>query len=155
MTQNTVYVLPGRCIGCRQCELVCSFVKEQVYSPQLARIRVVQIESKSLSVPVTCAYCERPACEEVCPTGAMIYNPETKSAKVITELCIGCKECVNVCPLGAVEISTKTGTAIRCDLCEGDPACIEVCPVDALKYGPYQHTAENKRRERIETWNLE
>lgn len=155
MNQMAVYALPERCIGCRQCELICSFEKEKVYSPQLARIRVVQVESKSLSVPVTCAYCEKPVCEEVCPTDAMIFDRKTKSAKVITELCIGCKECVNACPLGAVEISTKTGASIRCDLCEGDPACVKVCPVDALKFGLYQHTAEIKRRERTEAMKLD
>lgn len=155
MDQKIVYALPDRCIGCKQCELICSFEKEKLYSPQLARIRVVQFEEKCLSVPVTCTYCERPICEEACPTGAMVHNRETNTAMVKDDLCIGCKECVNACPLGAVDISIRTGTAIRCDLCNGDPECVKACPVDALKFGPSHFTAKDKRRGRVEVWGLE
>ena len=155
MSQKIVTSLPDRCTGCRQCEIICSFEKEMKYTPQLARIRVVQFGDKSLNVPVTCTYCEKPVCEEVCPTGAMTHDSETGAASVVEELCLGCKECVNACPLGAIVIHPQKGCALRCDLCGGDPACVKFCSFDALKFETTQYAAKDKRRERVEAWSLE
>jgi len=155
LSRKVVSALPQLCIGCKQCEMFCSFEQEGAYSPRLARIRVVKYEDKCLSVPVTCAYCEQPVCEEACPVGAMQHEPGSGAAKVVEELCIGCKECVNACPLGAVELHPKKGTALRCDQCQGDPACVKYCPAGALKYEPLHHTVRDKRRARVAAWNLD
>src|SRR5450756_835694 len=76
MIDRIVVSYPELCTGCRQCELTCSYVHEGVYSPGLSRIRLVRFEGEGLSVPVTCVYCRRPYCEEVCPTGAMTHDPQ-------------------------------------------------------------------------------
>ncbi len=155
MNQKVVNAIPQRCTGCKQCELFCSYEHEGVYSPRLARIRVVKFEDKCLSIPVTCAYCERPVCEEICPVGAMQHDPVTGAAKVSEDLCIGCKECINVCPLGAIELHPKRGAAMRCDQCQGDPVCVKYCPADALKYEPLSHAVRDKRRTRAASWCLD
>lgn len=149
MDQKVVSANPQLCAGCKQCELMCSFQHEGVYSPRLARIRVVQFEDQCLNVPVTCAYCERPVCEEVCPTGAMTHDPATGAARVREELCIGCKECVNACPLGAIDLHPRKAVAMRCDLCGGDPICVKYCPAGALKFQPLHHSVRDKRRSRV------
>src|SRR5659263_160586 len=100
MVQKAVTVDPKLCTGCGQCTMVCSFKHEGVYSPRLSCIKLVRIEDKCLTVPVICAYCEDPICEKVCPVGAMTHDSKTGAAKVLSDLCFGCKECVNACPLG-------------------------------------------------------
>jgi len=155
LTDKIVNANPELCTGCRQCELLCSFAHEEVYSPRLSRIKVVKFEDKCLSIPVTCTYCEKPVCEEVCPVGAMTQNPDTGAALVVDELCIGCKECANACPLGAIEMHPKRGTALRCDLCGKDPICVKYCPSGALKYDFPHHAVKEKRRSRVVGWHLE
>lgn len=155
MDVRIVVADPDLCSGCKQCELICSFVHEKRYSPRLSRIKVVHFEERGLSVPVTCAYCDRPVCEDVCPVGAMTHNPETGGALVKEELCLGCKECVSACPLGAIEMHTTKRIALRCDLCDGDPACVKHCSYKALKYEPSHSSVKGKRRARVEAWNIE
>ncbi|MQY69457.1 MAG: 4Fe-4S dicluster domain-containing protein [Firmicutes bacterium] len=154
MVMKIVNVIPELCTGCKQCELVCSFKHGGSYSPLLSLINVVKFEDRCLSVPVTCTYCERPLCEEVCPVGAITHDPVTGVAKVDEDLCIGCNECVNACPFGAIKMSPK-GIAMRCDLCDGDPECVKYCPAGALKYEAPQHSVENKRRSRVVALNLD
>jgi len=146
--QKVLVVDPNLCTGCRQCELACSYHHEGFYSPHLSRIRVVKFEDRCLNVPVVCSYCERPPCEEVCPTGAMSHAAGQTYAVVVEERCIGCKECVHVCPLGAVGIHPRKGTAMRCDLCRGDPACVKVCTAGALKFEPVEEEVRDRRRAR-------
>jgi len=154
MNKKVVSAVTDRCSGCKQCELICSFVHEQRYSPRLSRIKVIHFEDKGLSIPVTCTYCDRPLCEEVCPVGAMTFDPEHGAARVREELCLGCKECLNACPLGAVEMHPTKHVALRCDLCQGDPACVKFCPFKALKFEPSHLSVKSKRRARVEAWNV-
>ncbi len=41
--------------------------------------------------------------------------------------CIGCKQCVQACPFGAIQMHPVTKKAIKCDLCGGKPKCVEIC----------------------------
>lgn len=153
--ERGITVIPQLCTGCEQCALTCSFVHESVYAPSLSRVKVVKFADKCLNVPVTCAYCEQPVCEEVCPVQAITHDPITGSAKVAEDICLGCKECVNACPLGAIEMHPQKGIAMRCDLCGGDPSCVKQCPAGALRYEPLEHAVSEKRRARVVGWNLE
>lgn len=139
---------PGLCTGCRQCEIVCSYAHEGVYWPAVSRIRLVRFEDVCASYPVACAYCDRPPCEEACPTGAMTHDPRTGFAMVVEGKCIGCKECLHVCPLGAIDLHPKTKIPHRCDLCGGDPACLNVCTAGAIRYGAPGEASAGKRRAR-------
>jgi len=144
--EKFLVVYPDLCTGCRLCESACSYQHEGVYSPSLSRIRLVRFEDRCLNVPVVCSYCERPPCEASCPTGAMSLAPDGRYALVREDQCIGCKECVHACPLGAVQFHPRSGVAMRCDLCRGDPACVKVCAAGAIRYEPLDAAVREKRR---------
>ncbi len=151
--EKFLVVYPDLCTGCRLCEAACSYRHEGVYSPSLSRVRVVKFEDRCLSVPVVCNYCEQPPCEASCPTGAMSAAPDGRYALVREDRCIGCKECVHACPLGAVHLHPRSGVAIRCDLCRGDPECVKVCTAGALRYEPLEAAVREKRRARAASLN--
>ncbi len=149
MHGKVITIDPQKCIGCKQCAMNCSYKHEGVYSKSMARIKFVSFEEICLTVPVTCAYCEDPVCEKVCPTGAMTRDPKTGFEKVVEELCIGCKECANACPIGAIDMHPTKKVPLRCDLCGGDPQCVEYCPGKALKYEDISVAMKDKRRKRV------
>ena len=73
------------------------------------------------------------------------------SLHIDAEKCIGCKDCMQACPFGAIALlpyardgrlvaqamsSEPKVFASKCDLCEGiegGPACVRVCPHQALR----------------------
>ncbi len=50
----------------------------------------------------------------------------------ITEKCIGCGACKNVCPVNAITGSTKVKHSINQDTCTKCGACHQICPVKAI-----------------------
>jgi Fe-S-cluster-containing hydrogenase component 2 len=46
--------------------------------------------------------------------------------------CVGCEECLHVCPTGAIIMKDEKAEIIqhKCDQCE---RCIPACPVKAIK----------------------
>lgn len=145
---KSLVVDPNLCTGCRQCEIVCSYLHEGVYWPAVSRVRLVRFEEVCANYPVVCAYCDKPPCEEMCPTGAMTHDAQTGFATVVERKCIGCKECLVACPLGIVGLHPETKTSYRCDLCGGDPACVKVCTARAIRYEPLATAVAQKRRAR-------
>ena len=57
------------------------------------------------------------------------------------QLCIGCRECLEACPFGAMQFSDEAETAVKCDLCvhrlsDGlAPACSTVCATGCISWG--------------------
>jgi len=48
------------------------------------------------------------------------------------EKCIGCGECVDVCPVEVYEMQDGKSVAINADECLGCESCVEVCDQDAI-----------------------
>ena len=73
------------------------------------------------------------------------HNPESISFKpqiaYYSNKCIGCAECVSVCPSGAQKI-TNEGHVFERSLCCGCGKCEEVCLGDALKFYGREITVE-------------
>ena len=56
-----------------------------------------------------------------------MYKPEVNDEK-----CIGCEECVEVCPVDVYEIQEKKSVPVNGEECIGCESCIEVCEQNAI-----------------------
>ncbi len=100
------------------------------------------------SLPVMCQHCAKPACVDVCPTGASMKRADG-IVLVDRHICIGCRYCMMACPYKARSFAHEEqtgqqphlprgkGTVEACTLCvhridEGRlPACVEACTAKA------------------------
>jgi len=139
---------PDKCTGCRTCELVCSFDRFKVFDPYWARISVYRDERNGVFIPVVCMQCEVAPCMESCPSEALYRDEKTNAVVVNEDKCIGCRLCVNACPVGAIKIDPVSKVAFKCDLCGGDPKCVKHCRTNALTYEEEVKAAYRKARER-------
>jgi len=53
------------------------------------------------------------------------------TATVDTEKCTGCGECVDVCPLDAIEIQNDVAV-VDPEECSDCGSCVDVCPTEAI-----------------------
>lgn len=132
---------PKKCCGCRTCELICSYKREEVFNPSFSRIRRVTLLEELEFIPLTCMQCEDAPCIEACPSGAL-NRDENGIIKINYDQCIGCKMCVITCPFGNV-IATKN-KVIKCELCNGEPECVKHCPASALTYVERERISSDK-----------
>ena len=133
-SQKRLFVTPERCIGCRSCEIACSFAHSPALGrPGLSRIRAYTMTPET-HVPVTCLQCQDAACVKVCPTAALVRCTKTGAIEVVTERCIGCMMCTQACPFGNIHVEPATNEIVKCDVCGGDPACAKFCPTAALEW---------------------
>jgi Fe-S-cluster-containing hydrogenase component 2 len=139
---------PERCTGCRACEAACSFKKEKVFSPELSRMRVVKLDEDGVDIPTGCEHCEGAPCIQICPVRAIKRKAETGAVVVDQNACIGCKQCMVVCPFGAIHFDCAKKAVFKCDLCDGDPECVRWCFTGGVTYG---ETAELPARKRHRT----
>lgn len=153
MSEKILYIDPQKCIGCKRCELICSQYHEEKYQPLLSRIRVLLFEDIGLGIPTACSDCRVMVCQDVCPSGAIRGN--TVGATIIEERCVGCKQCIFVCPFGGAGFNEGKGVALKCDLCDGDPQCVIDCPTDALQFIDIDRAVMNKKRDHIKEIILE
>jgi len=119
-----------RCTGCVICALACSGREHGGYNPRIANLEVRMSPEGLVHFPVVCHQCERAPCMKSCEVDAITRNDDTGAVVVDAELCIGCGDCEEACPLGMIKMVDKT--AHKCDLCGGDPLCIKECPAGAL-----------------------
>lgn len=139
-------ISPEKCIGCRSCELACSFNKTNEFNPKHSAVSVITYDEAAISVPVMCMQCEDAACMKVCPVGAT--TRDEKGAVVVDDKkCIVCKMCVSACPLGNISFNSVERKIIKCNLCNGEPKCEQFCPAGAIQYK--EGTAANMNKKKI------
>lgn len=126
-------ISPEKCIGCRTCELVCSFNKENEFNPKNSAVSVLMYDEAAISVPMMCMHCEEAACQKVCTVSA-ISKDEEGNVIIDKDKCIGCKMCVSACPFGNISVHPKTRKMIKCDLCGGEAKCAQWCPTGAIEF---------------------
>ena len=127
-------IVPDNCKGCRACERACTSFHKQELSPEKPRLTVLSGEEPKTGVPVMCMQCEKAACANVCPVGAITRDEETGAWLVNHVKCIGCKLCVNACPFGAISYDSISRMIYKCDLCQGDPSCAKKCHFGAITF---------------------
>lgn len=144
--QRSLNIDPGKCTGCRQCEMACSYEKEGAFNPSKSRIRVFTFDAEARFVPYTCTQCSEAWCMQACPVDAIKLNLSTGAKEVHADLCVGCKVCTIACPFGTINYNASTGKVAKCDLCEGDPACAKACPTQAITFVDSNWTGLDKMR---------
>lgn len=164
---------PGKCIGCRTCEIACVLAHSTAdaadamvkMSPASFNPRLMVVKTTTVSTPVQCRQCDDAPCAAVCPTGTLVLRNNT--VEVIPSRCIGCKSCMIACRFGVIEVlpceamytdgSLSSGThveAVKCDLCAhraNGPACVAVCPTKAISVIDADVLAKASRKRREHT----
>lgn len=131
MTNRLKIDVTAQCVGCRQCELICSIFHEGIFAPWLSRVLVHRNETISHSVPHICHQCIDAKCQKACPNQAITFN-ENGILTINLELCNGCGKCVVACPFHVMGMNYEKQKAFKCDLCGGEPQCVKVCPEHVL-----------------------
>ena len=68
---------PGKCIGCRTCEVACALAHSAPdalakLSPASFIPRLKVVKTAKVSTPVQCRQCDDAPCAAVCPTGTLV-----------------------------------------------------------------------------------
>ncbi len=118
------------CVGCRTCEVTCSYNHFRAVSPALSRIHVIKLEEIGIDMAVACIGCVEKPCLE-CPTDALSAG-EKGELIFEKEKCGFCDTCTGACPIGAIIMYNDQ--PLLCDLCDGETRCVKECPTGALSY---------------------
>ena len=137
-----------RCIGCNACSVAC----KQENNVQLGEVwnKVYGLEGDFYPkpdvrvLPMFCQQCSTAPCKITCET--LGYNAIIRRADGIVYVdanrCMGCQQCVPVCPFKAMGFNTETNKAEKCDNCRHRidvglaPACVITCMAITREYGP-------------------
>jgi carbon-monoxide dehydrogenase iron sulfur subunit len=149
-----------RCLACKACEVQCALahsqatsLSEALDSGEALQPRVHVEAAGQSALPLQCRHCQDAPCVMVCPTEAIARASADSPVLVDSERCIGCGQCILVCPFGVIDLSRQGKGVVKCDLCAArtrdgqEPACVEACPTRALKYQDAQAFTADRRRQ--------
>ncbi|MCI8468417.1 MAG: 4Fe-4S dicluster domain-containing protein [Eggerthellaceae bacterium] len=160
MTKYAFAFDAARCTGCKTCNLACKDYHD--LSPQVTFRKIYEYAGGSFVrdakgtlvqnvwtnyISMNCNHCDKPACVEVCPTGAM-HRDDQGFISVDHDRCVGCKYCEMACPYNVPSYDADLGQMRKCDGCServaaGEtPICVDACPLYALDFG----TEEDMRK---------
>jgi len=117
-----------RCVGCQACMFAC------VRRLGKGGLEGTSIHVKSAGgirkgfVVIVCRACHDPPCARVCPTDALVTR-EGGGVRLKNKLCIGCENCVEACPFGAIfwdPLQNKPEVCVYCGY------CAPYCPYNVL-----------------------
>lgn len=136
----TIHTDAGRCMGCRACETACKQEHRLPAGPRyvvITETETVEEGTEKLQFhSIRCHHCEKPACIEACPSGAIVKRDDGP-VLVNQDRCTGCRRCLSACPYGVPQFGTG-GRMEKCNLCvhrlDGGelPACVRACPAEAI-----------------------
>jgi len=132
--QKSLHIDPGKCTGCLQCEMACSYEHTGTFNPSRSFIKVFTFHHEGRFAPYTCTQCDEAWCMRACPVAAISIDASTGAKVVSDDKCVGCKVCTIACPFGTINYAQSTGKVVKCDLCGGDPQCAAACPTAAITY---------------------
>lgn len=145
--RKQIHVDSNLCTGCGICTMACSVKKSGRFNPLLSGIRIDSDDERGTCTPELCRQCFKPACVRACPAERVwaksepfqppISQDERTGAIVLDstrESCIGCMECMEACPFGAIRFAPEDDLLVKCDTCGGDPECVKFCPTGAIRF---------------------
>jgi Fe-S-cluster-containing dehydrogenase component/formate-dependent nitrite reductase membrane component NrfD len=97
-------------------------------------------DTKRFFTVMRCNHCTDAPCVAICPTRAL-RKRQDGIVDFDTDLCIGCKSCMQACPYDSLYIDPDEKTAQKCNYCVHrvsvglEPACVVVCPEHAIVAG--------------------
>ena len=138
---------PSKCVGCRNCEYACAFLKTNDFRRRDSMIRMNFYPEQRICIPLTCLHCTDAFCMEVCPAGAITRKNNTGAVSIDPRLCVGCKMCMLACPFGNIHYDPYAKVSLKCDLCQGEPNCVKFCISGALQYVEEEDAYCDKRSE--------
>jgi anaerobic carbon-monoxide dehydrogenase iron sulfur subunit len=128
MAKRLAVVDVDRCVGCQSCMFACA---RRLGNGGLEG-SCIHVHSaggmRKGFVVVVCRACPDPSCDRVCPTDALVRRTGG-GVRVKNDLCIGCGNCVEACPFGAVFWDDTQNKPIICIHCG---YCVGYCPYDVL-----------------------
>lgn len=134
-----------QCIGCYSCLTACKNWHD-IPAGEEGRKKLIDLTEGEYPLidrwifPVACMQCDHPPCVSVCPTEASFQRPDG-IVVIDQEKCIGCGECIEVCPYNLRTMRKGIGKADACDMCVDRldqgllPYCLASCPGEAMVFG--------------------
>jgi len=132
------------CIGCHACSTACKSENQVPIGVSRTWVKYTEVgtypDVKRNFQVTRCNHCSNPPCVRICPVTAM-YQRTDGIVEFDSDVCIGCKGCMQACPYDAVYIDPSTGTAAKCHFCAHrvetglEPACVVVCPTHSIIAG--------------------
>ncbi len=110
MTRWVMVIDLKKCIGCATCTTACkveNFLPAETlwnhnYDYEIGKYPNVTRHF----LPVPCMHCQKPACAEVCPSGATVQRKDG-IVYVDYDKCLGCGYCVVACPYKARSLAKE------------------------------------------------
>lgn len=79
------------------------------------------------------------------------YKP-AQVAVIDKDMCIGCKKCIDACPIDAIIGAGKRLHDVLSDVCSGCALCVPVCPVDCIDMQGDHHVSETSMYQRAQVF---
>lgn len=147
---RALYVDLERCIGCNACALACKQENNVAIGSLWTRnYGAEKGDYPSVNVqvlPMHCQQCINAPCKAKCDSlgyKAIIRRPDG-ILYVDSVLCMGCQQCIPVCPFKVLNFNTQTNKAEKCHYCMHRidkgllPACVITCLGITLEFGYYE-----------------
>jgi len=124
------------CVGCQSCMFACARrLGEGGIAASCIAVRSAGGMSRGFLV-VVCRACPDPPCARVCPTDALRVR-SGGGVRLSADLCIGCGNCREACPFGAVQWDAAQEKPQICVYCG---ICASYCPTDVLALEEIEET---------------
>lgn len=133
-----------RCYGCHSCSVACKSEFDVPLGRWRSWVKIVERGTyphvKRHFFPRLCNHCSDPPCVWVCPTKAS-HIREDGIVDINEDICIGCRNCIAMCPYNSRFSNPWKRVAQKCDFCKHrvekgvEPSCVNTCPARARIFG--------------------